>query len=242
MARSNVPQALSVVGVTHEGDVQLTASEIVKFDGKKLFFSHDRTWACTGAALSGRFPAESVLAQFARVHPRVAKSIAAICELGQSAPRSIMQFRDHPGARMREVEPLRFGPDVSIMVKATCWYVEDGRPVLPILQPRADGLSPRKLAVYAALARRAYCRGAWLNAEIEIVDLSQSDKDGTVVAEAIRASSLPPISEDQLNAFLQTYVEGRIMAEEIRATYPEKTKEPRAAPLLELLASKSDEP
>jgi hypothetical protein len=217
MARSNAPQALSVVTVTQEGDVSATVKEIMKFDGKAIGFSHEKTWASMSAALQGVFTPESVIKQLQTVHPRVAKSIAALCELGLRRPLQTFDLRNFPNSGLRPVEGLRIGPEVMLMAKASCWYVENGEAVIPILQPRLDHLSSEKLAMYASLGRRAFCRRDWVNANIEIIDLSGLGGSKNVEAKVIDVNQLPEISEDRLNDFLRTYIEAQSIASALRA-------------------------
>jgi hypothetical protein len=229
MSRSNFPQALSVVAVTHQGQVELTAAEITKFDGIRVGFSHERTWSAMPYALQGKFTAEAVLRQLGGVHPRVAASISALCALGESRPVETFKFADHPGAGLKEVQGLRLGPDVTILAKASCWYMNGDVPVIPVLQPRLSALIPNKLGIYASLARRAFCQGDWVDAVVEIVDLSERDSDGTVVAKIFTEADLTLADDSDLNAFLATYVEAQKLAATIRArkAEEEKAKEPR---------------
>lgn len=232
MSRSNYPQALSVVAVTHQGDVPLTAAEITKFDGIRVGFSHERTWASMPFALQGKFSAEAVLRQLGSAHPRVAASISALCELGERRPVETFKFKDHPDAGLKEVQGLRLGPDVTILAKASCWYMRGDQPIIPVLQPRLSSLVPKKLGFYNALARRAFCHGDWVDALIEIVDLSEKDSDGTVIAKVFGEADIPSVSEDELTSFLLTYVEAQKLAAEIRSRRPkdEKRSEKKSPP------------
>lgn len=217
MARSNAPQALSVVSVTHEGNVPLTVQEIIKFDTIRVGFSHARTWASMPAALMGAIDPEGIDRQLSGAHPRVAKSIAALCRLGKERPVRTHALRDHPEAGIREIEGLRVGPEVTIAAKATCWFVRDGHPIIPILQPRLSDLGLEKLGIYAALAKRAFCRGDWADAEIEMIDLSGSAGDKVTYARVIPAAELPVIGDDRLIDFLQTFTEAQRQAQKVRA-------------------------
>jgi len=233
MARSNAPQSLSVVSVTHPGSVELTAYEIMKFDGKRIGFTHDRTWAAMPMALTGKFDAEAVLRQLGSAHPRVARSIAGLCALGQEKPLETFRFRDHPDAGIKEVEGLRLGPDVTIVARASCWHVREGVAIIPLLQPRTTELDLRKLGIYTALGRRAFCKGDWVSAKIEIVDLSQSDADKNVEARIFTEADVPEIDDEELNAFLKVYIQGQELAASIRAAKAseKKPKEPPPMPL-----------
>lgn len=232
MPRSNFPQALSVVSVTQPDSVDLTVHEIIKFDDKDIGFSHDRTWQSLPYALTGKFDADAVSRQFgSRTHPRVAASISALCALGSEQPRETSRFRDFAEAGLKEVQGLRLDPAVTIVAKATCWYVEDGVIRIPILQPRLAALSATKLGMYVALARKGYCRGVWQSAEIEVIDLSERDSDGTVTARTFTADTLPIPTDDQLHDFLGVYLDAKRQAEEIRAARgPRKKREGRPNP------------
>lgn len=232
MSRSNYPQALSVVAVTHQGQVELTAAEITKFDGIRVGFSHERTWSSMPYALQGKFSADAVLKQLGGAHPRVAASIAALCDLGERRPVETFKFADHPGAGLKEVQGLRLGPEVTILAKASCWYMRGDVPVIPVLQPRLTALVPNKMGFYASLARRAFCQGDWVDAVVEVVDLSERDLDGTVFAKVFDETDLELASDSDLNAFLATYVEAQKLAVALRARKAEegKAKESRKSP------------
>lgn len=97
---------------------------------------------------------------------------------------------------------------------------------IPILQPRVDALTPQKLGIYLALARKAYCRGEWKDAQIEIIDLSEKDKDG-VVARVFNADTIAAVSDNDVSDFLDVYLEARRGAEKIRAERGPKKKPDR---------------
>jgi hypothetical protein len=82
--------------------------------------------------------------------------------------------------------------------------------------PPLAGLSDRKQAIYLALGRRAFCRGDWSGAQIELIDLSNADKDRPVTAIIKEERELPVISEDELNSFIATYLTAQKLAEMIR--------------------------
>lgn len=232
MPRSNSPQALSIVSVTHPESVALTAQEITKFDDRTFGFSHDRTWNALPYCLTGRFQADAVVKQFgSRTHPRITATIAGLCDLGARFPKSTYRFRDFKDAGLNEVQGLRYGPEVTILARASCWYVENDVIHIPILQPRVDALVPHKLGIYAALARRAYCRGEWKEAQIEVIDLSEKDEDGSVVARVLRADSIPSVTNDQVSDFLDVYLEALHVAEKTR-TEREPRKKPGRGPKL----------
>ena len=228
MPRSSSPQALSIVSVTHPESVELTTQEILKFDDRNFGFSHDRTWLCLPDSLKGRFTAETVIGQFgSRTHPRIVKAIAGLCDLGSRQPKDTFRFRDYKDAGQNEVQGLRYGPEVTILARASCWYVERGVIRIPILQPRADALSLSKLGVYLALARKAYCRDVWKEAEIEIIDLSEKDSDGSVVARVLTSDVIPMASDRQVGDFLDVYLEAKRAAEKSRAERGPKIKPDR---------------
>jgi hypothetical protein len=229
LAKSHSPLALSVVSVTRPGDVVSTASEILQFDDRKFGFSHDPTWAAMPVALRGILKPERVRIQLGNLPTRVASAISTLCQIGKERPVITYDLRDHPNAGLKEVQGLRVGPEVIIRAKATCWYVESGIPVIPILQPRKADLGDFKLGVYAALARRAFCRGDWANAKLEIVDLSGDDGDWRTLAE----STLMLPSENELNEFIATYVQAQAMAALARAARGAPDKKPIVLPLYE---------
>lgn len=228
MARSNAPQALSVITVTHEGAPDLTAQEIVKFDGADFGFSHEPTWAAMPKALRGVLDPAKVGASMVKAHPRVQRSVVGLYELGRSRPVAAHSFKDHPSSGLKEVQNLRLSPEVTIMAKASCWYVLDKTPLIPLLQPRLAGLSIRKQAIYLALGRRAFCQGDWSEACPEIIDLSQTGRDGTVYARVITENDLPYVSDDGLNEFIATYLEAQRLAQVIRKERGPMEKKRRA--------------
>lgn len=228
MPRSSSPQALSVVSVTHTESIELTIQEIMKFDDRNFGFSHDRTWLCLPDSLKGKFTADAVLRQFSsRTHPRIAATIAGLCDLGAGQPRDTYRFRDFKDAGLNEVQGLKYGPEVTILARASCWYVENGVIRIPILQPRTDALTLPKLGIYAALARKAYCRDVWRDAEIEVIDLSEKDSDGKVVARVLTPDVIPLASDDEVGVLLDTYLEAKRAADKIRAERGPKKKPDR---------------
>lgn len=233
MARSNAPQALSVISVTHEGNVPMTVQEIVKFDGLQIGFNHSRTWAAMPAALKGVLRPDDVRRQLGGAHPRVAKSISALCRLGMDRPVRTYALSDHPNAGIRSVEGLRIGPEVMVAAKASCWFVRDGRPVIPLLQPRLADVGLEKLAYYAALGRRAFCRGDWIDAIIELIDLSGGENEEEAHARVITEGELPHVEEERLVALLRTFVEAQAQAAQVR-TAREKKEQPKRTSQLAL--------
>lgn len=227
MPRSSSPQALSIVSVTHPGSVEATTEEILKFDNSSFGFSHDRTWNALPACLTGKFEADAVVRQFgSKTHPRIAAVIGGLCDLGAKSPKDTYRFRDFKDAGLNEVQGLRYGPDVTILARASCWYVQDGVIRIPILQPRVESLIPHKLGIYLALAQKAYCRGEWKDAQIEIIDLSEKDEDG-VVARVLTTDTIAVVSDNEVSDFLDVYLEARRGAEKIRAERGPKRKPDR---------------
>ena len=198
MSRSNSPLALSVVKVTIPGSVEKTAAKIRRFDTDGFGFSHDYTWAVMAQSLRGVFVPKTVRASLAGKHPRIAKCVEALCVLGCDLKLETRSFADFPDSGLRPVSMLQWGPDVTVRVKASCWYIDKSdRPILPILQPRKEPLDDQGLAVYLAFARQAFCKGDWSMARPQLIDLSGDDKDG-VTAEVINESDLPTVSDELL--------------------------------------------
>lgn len=147
--------------------------------------------------------------------------------MGARHPKDTYRFKDFKDAGLNEVQGLRYGPDVTILARASCWYVEDGVIRIPILQPRVEALVPHKQGIYLALARKAYCRGEWKNAQIEIIDLSEKDAEGAVVARVLTADTIAAVTDDQVSDFLDVYLEARRSAEKTRAERGPKKKPDR---------------
>ena len=217
MPRSNSPQALSVVAVTIEGDAPATAQNITQFDDVDIPFNHEPTWSAMPKALQGVLDPTAVGTSLAGRHPRVRDSIVGLCDLGVRRPSATFSFKDHPSSGLKEVEGLRVSPAVTIVAKSTCWRVVGQNPVIQLLQPRLSGLTAQKQGLYFALGRRAFCRGDWAQASLEIVDLSLAYKDGSVHARVIQEHEVPLASEDDLNNLVATYLQGQELAAAIRA-------------------------
>lgn len=227
MAKSHSPLALSVVSITQPGDAIATAAEILMFDDRKFGFSHDQTWAAMPGALRGVLRADRVKVQLGNLPARVASAISTLCRIGEERPVMTHSLREHPGAGLKEVEGLLVGPEVMIRARASCWYVRSGVPVIPILQPRKADLGELKLSMYAALARRAFCKGDWDQAEVEVIDLSGDDGDRRIISE--KSLDLP--GDGDLNQFIATYVEAQAIAASARAARGTPEKEPAPLPL-----------
>lgn len=225
MRRSNSPLALSVVKMTVPGSVELTAAKISRFDSDGFGFSHDFTWAVMDKALRGVFTPELVRASLANKHPRISKCVEALCTLGRDLKLETRSFADYPDSGLRPISMLHWGQEVSVRVKASCWYVDkSNRPILPILQPRKEPLDNQGLAVYLAFVRQAYCNGDWSIARPQLIDLSGEDKDG-VEAKIIEEEDLPQISEDLLGEYVNTYIEAKKQVDTAKVTRPKKPKD-----------------
>lgn len=105
--------------------------------------------------------------------------------------------------------------------------------VLPVLQPRKDALSSEQLGVYLRLVRQAYCQGDWVDAAVEIIDLSGDD--GEVVAFPWDQSTIVPANDTVLARYVKTFTEAKKLADEKRKTRPAKKVK---LPLDELLGIK----
>jgi len=229
MSRSNAPLALSVVTLTVPGNVEATVSRITEFDDRDFGFNHNQTWASLPLALRGVLRPESVEGSFKMAPPRVQKCIVALCELGLRSPRETMRFVDHPGAGLRAVESIDWDPEVRVRVKGSCWYMREDTPVIPMLQPRKAALELERLSVYMLLARRAYCQGDWVDADLDLIDLSG---DEPVSASVIAARDLAGVPEMTVNEYVHTFVAAKRKADHLRT---EREKIAPALPMAELL-------
>jgi hypothetical protein len=220
MARSNAPLALSVISLTEPGDVGQTLFNITQFDDRDFGFNHNRTWASMAPALTGRFVPEAVAKSFAQTPVRVQKCITALCDLGARSPLETKKFQDYPDAGLRTVTPIEWDPDIIVRVKATCWYVRNGQVVLPVLQPRKMSLTLERLAVYLRLVRQAYCKGDWVEALVEIIDLSGDEE--VVTATPINQDDIPAVSDAMLARYVKTFIEAKREADQKRSERPKK--------------------
>lgn len=220
MSRSNAPLALSVVKVTEPGNVELTAARLREFDNMPFGFNHDYTWAVMPKARRGVFTPAQVAPSLLAKHARVRKCVTSLIELGCRDPRDARAFADFPEAGIRTVTEMQWGPTVTVRAKATCWYVDDsGRPIISLLQPRKEALELERLSVYASLSRLAFCKGEWVKAGFEIVDLSGED-DPSITARVIREDELPKVTEEMISSFVRTYMQ----AKELESTWPKKPR------------------
>lgn len=230
-ARSNTPLALSVASMTSPGDVRATVDRIMEFDDAKIGFTHAPTWAAMPAAMRGVIKSTSKHLVFAGTHPRVENCIRALCFLGEKNPVETKRFADFPESGLRPVTDIEWGPAVTIKVKGVCWYVRDGTPIIPLLQPRKSGLSDEALALYAALGKQAFCRDDWYNGQIELVDLAGDDD--VVTAQVIAESELPALSAAQVALAVATFVEAKAAVDLIRASKPKKPPKPKSPGLFD---------
>lgn len=223
MPRSNNPLALSVVTLTEPGDIQTTFERITAFDDREFGFNHNQTWSAMAAALRGVLKPDSVASSYASAPTRVRNCIKALCELGQAQPLETRRFVDFPDAGLKAVEMIEWDPEVAVRVKATCWYVADGKAHIPLLQPRKAQLDEERLAIYVELGRQAYCQGDWFSAVADLVDLSG---DGPVVeARFVDISGLPAVAPRRIREFIETFIQAKKLADISRAKKPKKVVE-----------------
>lgn len=234
MSRSNAPLALSVVSLTEPGDVDRTLFNITQFDDRDFGFNHDQTWAAMPFALRGILDPDGVEQSFVKAPVRIQRCITALCRLGRKNPLETKRFVDFPEAGLRTVSPIDWDPDVSVRVKACCWYVRNGRTVVPGLQPRKSPLSEEQLSVYVRLMRQAHCQGDWVDAITQIIDLAGDDEQ--VVARIIEESEIPPATDGLLARYVKTFVDAKRLADEARAKRPKKKK--KEMPMGDLLGIK----
>lgn len=223
-ARSSSPLALSVATVTEPGNVRLTADRMLEFDDAKIGFTHAHTWAAMPAARRGVIESASSHIVYPGTHPRVEACIRALCELGERDPVETKRFADFPQSGLTTTRQIEWGPGVTIFVKGVCWYVKDGTPIIPLLQPRKLALLEEKLCLYSTLGRQAFCKGDWVIAETEIVDLSGDDE---VYASVISQSELKPLAESRVEEYVQTYLEAKKIADKVRSDRPKPKPKPR---------------
>lgn len=217
--RSSSPLALSVAAMTTPGDVRRTIDRIMEFDDAKIGFTHSDTWAAMPVARRGVIKSESAHLVYPGTHPRVEACIRALCELGEKAPVETRRFADYPESGLRPVNDIEWAPNVVVKVKGVCWYVRNGIPTIPLLQPRKAGLSEEGMGLYVSLGRQAFCRDDWYDGQMELVDLSG---DGEVAARVILDQELPRLSSSQVANFVNTFVEAKAAVDIIRAARPKK--------------------
>ncbi len=230
MSRSNAPLALSVVTLTNPGDVETTLSNITAFDDRDFGFNHNQTWAAMPKALRGVLRPESVAGSFTKAPVRVQRCIVALCELGVREPRLTRSFADHPDAGLKTVESIDWDPEVQVKVKASCWYNLGTTPIIPVLQPRKRLLEEERLAVYVRLVRQAYCQGDWVDAAVELIDLSGDDD--VVTARSLDVRALPSVSDALIARYVQTFVEAKKLADKQRAAREKKKAD---LPLIDIM-------
>jgi hypothetical protein len=220
IARSNSPLALSVAAMTVPGNVPATVDRILEFDDAKIGFTHATTWAALPAARRGVVKSSSVGLVYPGTHPRVEACIRALCELGERAPVETRRFADYPESGLRPINDIEWAPNVILKVKGVCWYVRDGVPIIPLLQPRKAGLEEHALSLYASLGHQAFCHDDWYNGIVELVDLS--GEGPAVNATVIAAHELPSLSPAHIAQAVNTFVEAKVIVDGIRAARPKK--------------------
>lgn len=217
MSRSNAPLALSVVALTEPDSVEKTLFNITQFDNRPFGFNHERTWSVLPIALRGIFEPKAVGATLSNVPPRVQRCIEALCALGKELKLNTHAFRDYAGAGLRTATPIEWDPEITVRVKGSCWFVEAGRPWIPLLQPRKLSLSNERLSVYLRLGRQAFCQGDWIEAGLKLIDLSGGD---AVEARMFDESDIGAASDALLARYVKTYVEAKRAADRKRADQP----------------------
>jgi hypothetical protein len=228
--RSSSPLALSVAAVTTPGDVPRTIDRIMEFDDARIGFTHSDTWAAMPVARRGVVKSESAHVVYPGTHPRVEACIRALCVLGEKEPVETRRFADYPESGLRPVNDIEWAPNVIVKVKGVCWFVRDGVPFIPLLQPRKAGLPEEGMALYVSLGRQAFCRDDWYNGRIELVDLSG---EGAVEARVISDHELPVLSSAQVANFVNTFVEAKAAVDVIRAAKPKKPPKPKGPDLFD---------
>jgi hypothetical protein len=234
MNRSNSPLALSVVCMTEPGNIDQTLFNITQFDERPFGFSHDRTWNVIPIALRGIFAPDAVGASLPHVPVRVQRCIIALCELGRDLKLNTHAFRDYPAAGLRPITPIAWDPSVTVRVKGSCWFVENGRPVIPLLQPRKSPLSTERLSVYMRLGKQAFCQGDWVDAGLKLIDLA-GDTD-PVEATIFDEADIGVASDSLLTTYVKTYTEAKKFADQQRAERPRR--KPARLPMDDLFENK----
>ncbi|WP_159866317.1 hypothetical protein [Novosphingobium sp. 9U] len=188
-------------------------------------FSHDFTWDLMPKALRGIFEPAAIRQMILARPRRIIDCVVALFELGISRPVEGRSFADFPDAGLRSISMIEWGPNILVRVKAACWYVNDrGQPVIPLLQPRKAPLSIEKRAVYLALGRQAHCKGDWIAARTELIDLSSEGRN-EVQAVVTSEDDLPHISDELLGEYVRTYVAAKKMADAVKVERPKKPKD-----------------
>lgn len=221
MSRSTAPLALSVVTLTNPDSVAETLQRITRFDDREFGFNHDRTWASLPKALSGKFDPLAVSKSFTKEPVRIQRCITALCDLGRRRPLESRSFIEHPESGLRTITPIAWDPTVTVRVKGCCWYVQNGQTILPALQPRKTPLNSEQLGVYLRLFRQAYCQGDWVDALIEIIDLSGDGSE--VVATPLPQHSFTIANDAVMARYVKTFTEAKRLADETRKKRPTKS-------------------
>lgn len=222
--KSNSPYALSLAAIADPNDLVGTLRRLRELDEADIRFTHDRTWKALAHLVSGKISAASLKSQYDALpkvsggNQRLRNCAIALCELGEAHALEIRRFEDVKGKRIPTREVLDWGPDLRVIVKANCWYVDkNGVATILILQPRSRPLTPEQLAVYAELASLAYCKGDFVDAKIQIIDMSGNPKK--VKARLIDMEDLPRVDEQLVQRYVQTF-------RQAKALLPEKAKKP----------------
>jgi hypothetical protein len=86
------------------------------------------------------------------------------------------------------------------------------------------GLSAEKKAVYLALGRQAHCKGDWVDARTELIDLSSNEKD-KVEAIVWNEEELPQVSTELLGDYVRTYIDAKKLADAAKVERPKKPRD-----------------
>jgi hypothetical protein len=81
------------------------------------------------------------------------------------------------------------------------------------------------------LVRQAYCQGDWIDAAVEILDLSGDDSEVTVTA--LTEDVLPKVSDALLARYVKTFVDAKKLADEKRK---ERAKDKAHLPMEDLFS------
>lgn len=201
--------------------MNLTVDRLLEFDDAKFGFTHARTWGAMPVARRGVIRSTSSSLVYPGTHPRVEACIKALCELGERALVETKRFEDFPSAGLTTNRVLEWGPGVSITVKAVCWYIKDGVPIIPLLQPRKAGIKEEALSLYASLGSQAYAKGDWVRAKAEVVDLAGEDE---VFASVIETADLKVLSDSRIRQYVDTYMQAKKIVDEVRSKRPKPEK------------------
>jgi hypothetical protein len=173
-------------------------------------------------------------ASLSHVPARVQRCITALCELDKGLKLNTHAFRDYPAAGLRPITPIAWDPSVTVRVKGSCWFVENGRPMIPLLQPRKSRLTTERLSVYIRLGRQAFCQGDWIDAGLKLIDLAG---EGDLVEAQFLDEADSGIAPDTLlTSYVKTYTEAKKIADQERAKRPKR--QPVRSPMDDLFESR----